>query len=300
VLYAAWVVLGVAMAMTLYEPAFTVVTRLYPQRFRAAVTTITLVGGLASTLCFPLLALLLSTLPWRASLAVLALLLAAVGALHAQVLRGASIAPLSPMLSADAQGSDATLADAFSSRAFWALTVTFTSATFLTGGLWAHMVPALAAKGLSDADALKVLVCVGPAQVAGRLLFLFFGRRFSLRAVGLVTLTGLPLGVLLFALGNSLPVLLGFALFFGMANGVATLVRGGLLPDYFGRAALGRIGGAMSGIAQALRAAAPLATAGLLVVLPGYRELLLVCAGVGGVGYIAFMLAGPPSRTIAP
>ena len=56
------------------------------------------------------------------------------------------------------------------------------SATFLTGGLWAHMVPALAAKGLSQADALKVLVCVGPSQVVGRLFLLFLSRRFTLRA----------------------------------------------------------------------------------------------------------------------
>jgi MFS family permease len=77
VLYAAWTVIGVAMAMTLYEPAFTVVTRLYPQRFREAVTAITLLGGLASTLCYPLVALLQSMLPWRWALAALALLLAA-------------------------------------------------------------------------------------------------------------------------------------------------------------------------------------------------------------------------------
>lgn len=296
-LYAAWVVLGVAMAMTLYEPAFTVVTRLYPLRFREAVTAITLVGGLASTLCFPLLALLQSTLDWRQSLLALALLMAAVGALHAHALRGASIAPAPPPAAGVAL-DDASLADAFAGRAFWALTVTFTSATFLTGGLWAHMVPALAAKGLSESDALTVLVCVGPAQVAGRLVFVIFGRRFSPRSIGIVMLSGLPLGCALFALGSSVPLLLLFALVFGMANGVATLVRGGLLPDYFGRAALGRIGGAMSGIAQAARAAAPLVTASLLLLLPGYRELLLACAAVGFAGWLAFTLAGRPPRTI--
>jgi MFS family permease len=295
-LYAAWVVLGIAMAMTLYEPAFTVVTRLYPLRFRQAVTAITLVGGLASTLCFPLIALLQSVLDWRQSLLALSLLMAAIGALHAHVLRGASIAPAA--VHAGVALDDASLADAFASRAFWALTVTFTSATFLTGGLWAHMVPALTAKGLSESDALTVLVCVGPAQVVGRLVFVIFGRRFAPRSIGVVMLAGLPIGCTLFALGTSLPLLLLFALVFGMANGVATLVRGGLLPDYFGRAALGRIGGAMSGIAQGARAAAPLLTATLLLLLPGYRELLLACAAIGFVGWLAFTLAGRPPRTV--
>lgn len=296
-LYAAWVVLGAAMAMTLYEPAFTIVTRLYPARFREAVTAITLVGGFASTVCYPAVALLQGALGWRAALGVIAAVLAATAALHAWVLAGASIAP-TPVHAAVAPAPDATLREAFGSRAFWALTTTFTGYTFVAGAMWAHMAPALAAKGLSDGDALKVLVCIGPAQVAGRLVFVLLGRRFDLRHLGFVTLAGMPIGCVLFALGQGLAALLLFALLFGMANGVATLVRGGLLPDYFGRAALGRIGGAMSGVAQFARAAAPLAAAWLLLALPGYRELVLAAAAVALVGWIAFGLAGRPTRGV--
>jgi MFS family permease len=294
-LYAAWVVLGAAMAMTLYEPAFTVVTRLYPMRFREAVTAITLVGGFASTLCYPAVALLQGAFGWRAALGVIALVLVATALLHAWVLAGASIAPAPHAAAAPAP--DPTLRDAFGSRAFWALTTTFTAYTFVAGAMWAHMAPALAAKGLSERDALKVLVCIGPAQVAGRLVFVLLGHRFALRRLGLVTLMGMPLGCVLFALGESLAALLVFALLFGMANGVATLVRGGLLPDYFGRAALGRIGGAMSGVAQFARAAAPIAAAAMLLWLPGYRELVLLGAAVAFVGWAAFALAGRPARS---
>jgi len=294
-LYAAWVVLGAAMAMTLYEPAFTIVTRLYPARFREAVTAITLVGGFASTLCYPAVALLQGAFGWRAALGVIAVVLALTALLHAWVLAGASIAPAGHATHA-APAPDATLREAFGSRAFWALTTTFTAYTFVAGAMWAHMAPALAAKGLSERDALKVLVCIGPAQVAGRLVFVLLGRRFALRHLGLVTLVGMPLGCVLFALGEGLAALLLFALLFGMANGVATLVRGGLLPDYFGRAALGRIGGAMSGVAQFARAAAPIAAAAALLWLPGYRELVLGAAAVAFVGWAAFALAGRPAR----
>lgn len=294
-LYAAWVVLGAAMAMTLYEPAFTVVTRLYPARFREAVTAITLVGGFASTLCYPAVALLQGAFGWRTALGVIALVLVATALLHAWVLAGASIAPAPHAVAAPAP--DATLRDAFGSRAFWALTTTFTAYTFVAGAMWAHMAPALAAKGLNERDALKVLVCIGPAQVAGRLVFMLLGHRFALRRLGLVTLMGMPIGCVLFALGESLAALLLFALLFGMANGVATLVRGGLLPDYFGRAALGRIGGAMSGVAQFARAAAPIAAAAVLLWLPGYRELVLLGAAVAFVGWAAFALAGRPARS---
>ncbi|HVK32859.1 MAG TPA: MFS transporter, partial [Burkholderiaceae bacterium] len=130
-LYAAWVVLGAAMAMTLYEPAFTVVTRLYPARFREAVTAITLVGGFASTLCYPSVALLQGAFGWRAALGVIALVLVATALLHAWVLAGASIAPTPH--AAVAPAPDATLREAFGSRAFWALTTTFTAYTFVAG-----------------------------------------------------------------------------------------------------------------------------------------------------------------------
>ena len=200
----------------------------------------------------------------------------------------------------DASLADATLRHAVGSRAFWALTTTFSTFTFVAGALWAHMAPALAAKGLSEGDALTVLVCIGPAQVAGRLVFVLLGRRFKMRQLGLLTLAGMPLGCLLFALGQGLAALLLFALLFGMANGVATLVRGGLLPDYFGRAALGRIGGAMSGVAQFARAFAPLASAWLFVALPGYRELILIMALVGLGGWLAYALAGAPPRGETP
>ena len=294
VLYAAWVVLGAAMAMTLYEPAFTVVTRLYPTRFRQAVTAITLVGGFASTLCFPVVALLLATMSWRAALLALAVVLLAAAWLHAKVLRGASITAAPP--GAGPLAPDATPGQAYRSRAFWALTVTFTGYSFVASAMWAHMAPALADKGLSDADALKVLVCVGPAQVVGRLVFVLLGRRVPMRHLGLVTLVGMPLGLVLFALGKGLVALLLFALLFGMANGVATLVRGGLLPDYFGRAALGRIGGSMSGVAQFARAAAPLLAAAVLLLVPGYREMVLAAAAVAALAWAAFALAGRPPR----
>jgi MFS family permease len=137
-------------------------------------------------------------------------------------------------------------------------------------------------------------VWVGPAQVAGRVLFVVLGRWLPVHRIGLIALAGAPLGCLLFALGQGLPALLAFAVLFGMANGVATLVRGALLPEYFGRAAIGRIGGLMSGVAQFARAAAPLAAAWLLLALPGYRELLLCMAALAAIGWVCFGAARRP------
>ena len=140
---------------------------------------------------------------------------------------------------------------------------------------------------------------VGPAQVAGRLVYVWVGRGWSLRRLGVVVLTGLPVGMVFFAVGLTLPMLMVFALVFGMSNGLVTIVRGGLVPQYFGRTHVGRIGGAMSGIGLLSRAAAPVLAAWLLLAVPGYREVLLVFAALGVVSVLAFWLAEDPSPAAA-
>jgi MFS family permease len=294
-LYLTWSLLGVSMAMTLYEPAFNVLTKRFPDRYVQGITTLTLVGGFASTLSFPAVVWLVSWLGWRAALAVIGALLAGVVApLHAWALRGTPASEIS-MHTADAD-DDATLHEALREPSFWLLTASMTCYSFAAAALWAHVMPAFAAKGHSEAEALGVVVWFGPAQVLGRLLHYAFGRALSARTLGLVVMCGLPLSMAIFALAERIAALLVFALLFGFANGLVTIVRGSIVPEYFGRAHVGRISGAMSGIALLARATAPLATAWLLVALGGYRGMLLVLTGAGAASLLAFALARPPVR----
>ena len=85
-----------------------------------------------------------------------------------------------------------------------------------------------------------------------------------------------------------------------MSNGLVTIVRGGLVPLYFGRTHVGRIGGAMAAIGLFARASAPLLTAWLRLGLPGYREVLLVLAGLATTAVLAFWRAGAPVAAPAP
>ena len=298
-LYAAGVAMGIAMAMTLYDPAFSVLTRRYPERYREGITTLTLVGGFASTLAFPVVASLLACCGWRGTLLFIAGgLLLVIAPLHAWALRGPALVAAPAGVD---ESSDSTLRQALNTRAFWLLATAFTFFAFATAALWSHAMPAFASKGVSDAQVLVVLMCVGPAQVAARLFYaglLRLGWRISLHRLGVFVLAGLPLGLTLFALADSMALLVVFALLFGFANGLVTIVRGGLVPEYFGRTNIGRIGGALSAIALFARAAAPLAAAWLLLPLPGYRELVLVLAGLGVVALLAFALAHAPAAVL--
>jgi MFS family permease len=292
-LYVAWALLGASMAMTLYEPAFNILTKRFPERYVQGITALTLVGGFASTLAFPAAAWLIASYDWRVALASIgALLLIGVAPLHAWALRGT---PKTTVRAARPDAADdATLHEALRERAFWLLTATFTLSSFAGAALWAHMMPAFIAKGRSEAQALAVIVWFGPAQVAGRLAYAGFGRGVSARKLGLAVLGGLPVSLAIFALADQTAALLVFALLFGVANGLVTIVRGSLVPEYFGRQHVGRISGAMTGIALLARASAPLLTAWLLLAVPGYREMLLVLAGVGLAAVVAFALARKP------
>jgi MFS family permease len=75
--YAGWVLVGVAMAGVLYQPAFAALTRWHgAERRVAALTVVTLAGGLASTVFAPLTDALAGHFSWRETYLVLAALLA--------------------------------------------------------------------------------------------------------------------------------------------------------------------------------------------------------------------------------
>ncbi len=295
-LYAAWALLGLAMAMTLYEPAFSEITKRFPDRYRQGITTITLVGGFASTLSFPAAAWLLLTLGWRPALLVMAGALLLVAPLHAWVLRGPWKRPAVPgaVPAGELLQDQATLRQAMQGRTFWLLTATFTLYAFALSTVWAHLMPAFESRGLSQTEAVAVMVWFGPAQVAGRFAFLWLGRPLSHRSLGLMVLALFPLALMVFVLGRQPLVLVGFAVLFGVANGLITIVRSNIVPDFYGREHVGRISGAMSGIALCTRAAAPFLTAWALLGLGGYTGLLWLLVGMGVVTLALFALARPP------
>jgi MFS family permease len=271
-LYAAWALLGLAMAMTLYEPAFMEITKRFPDRYRQGITTLTLVGGFASTLSFPAVAWLQARLGWRPALLALP-----------------DAAPV------EAVQDQATLRQAMQGSTFWLLTAAFTFYIFAISTIWAHLMPAFESRGLTQAEAVAVMVWFGPAQVAGRFAFLWLGRSMNQRTLGLTVFALFPLSLVLFALGREPAVLLAFAVLFGVANGLVTIVRSNIVPDFYGREHVGRITGAMSGIALCTRAAAPFLAAWALLGLGGYTGLLWGLVGMGVASLALFALARRPA-----
>ena len=291
-LHLAWALLGPAMAMQLYEPAFAALTRRFPRDYLRGITALTLVGGFASTLAFPAAVLLIEGLGWRSALLVIAAVLALVVApLNAWALRGPAQAGGAAAAGEALRLPGVTLRAATRLPVFWLLTATFTLHAFAGAALWAHMMPALAAKGFTGAAAIAVVVWIGPAQVAGRLLFAALGRRLSVAATGLLVFGAMPVAFALYAFAEGAAALYAFALLFGVSNGLVTIVRGGLLPQVFGRAEIGRIGGAVNGVALLSRSAAPVAAAAALVALGSYQRVLVALAACTAAAFLAYLAA---------
>src|SRR5207253_3638670 len=84
---AVWMLLGVAIAGSLYDPAFATLGRIFGAAARRPITALTLAGGFASTVSWPATQALLDALGWRGTYLVYAALLAGIAApLHALAL----------------------------------------------------------------------------------------------------------------------------------------------------------------------------------------------------------------------
>ena len=122
------------------------------------------------------------------------------------------------------------------------------------------MINLLKSAGLSIAAAVLVASLIGPMQVVGRVVEFAFGRRFSSRSVGTGTLV-LLLGslVALMLVDSRIAVAILFAITYGWANGVQTIVRGTVPAELFGHDDYGHLMGRLAFPSFIARAVAPIA-----------------------------------------
>ena len=295
--YAVWSLLGVGMAATLYTPVFAVVTRRFPDNFRRAIITMTFLGGLASTVFIPLSAWLISALGWRHALWVLAAMQLLVCApLHGALLRHAPPGHRR----GGAHGVSGALRQHLTSAPFLLIGVYIVLVMAVTGALPAHMVSMLRENGLPEGWAITVPASLGVLQVFGRALLYFFEHHFDVHRSNRLIPMLLPLGLaaLLAApwvggLGTAatVAIVLLFVLFYGMGNGMSTIVKGTVIAEYVDRDHVASLNGAL-GVPSALaRAAAPLAVGLLWSREAGYSHGLWLLLGMSTVAVTSLLLA---------
>ena len=287
--YVAWAIAGVAMAATLYEAAFSVLAGFYNSDYKRAITTVTLAGGFASTVFWPLTERLIAWLGWReAALIYVGLHLAVCLPLHWFGLPRPTCVPASN----DGSSKPARLANLIRVPAFWLLGACYMLNGVVFSVVSVHLIPLLQSRGLSAHEAAWLAACAGPMQVFGRLVEFRFGHRWKAAQTGKVALM-LVLPALLGLSIWPVPMLVvAFAVgLYGISNGVMTIVRSVSVAAVFGRESYAWVNGALMGPALVSRAFGPLLAA-TLVERTGRYEPVLFMLGCFGLISLALFSAG--------
>lgn len=293
-LYAVWLAMGLALAATLYEPAFAAVVGWFATGHRdRALLTVTLVAGFASTIFMPLEAWLVERLGWRTALVVLAVVLALLTIpIHALVLRR----PPRRHSEAAVAGSGAVavpgvaLGAATRMPVFWILAAAFFIGNFTTNAVTVHLIPYLSDRGYSPTLAAAMIGWMGAMQVPARVVFAPIAARFGHRALTAAIFLGQALGLAQLALAARLPTLVPMVVVLGGANGMSTLARATIIAAIFGPRHYGAISGAVALGANGARALAPVGAAALQGALGSYEPLFGLLAAalvVAAIGVLA-------------
>ncbi len=265
----AWFVLGIGMAMGLYDAAFAALGRIYGTEARRPITGITLMAGFASTVGWPLTAWGLAHIGWRDTCFAWA---------AANILIGL---PLNFFVLPAINGAKQAAATAEKphvplDRTMILLAFVFAAVWTVTGAMAVHFPRILEATGASHIEAIAAGALIGPAQVAARILEASVLSRFHpLWSTRLACLTH-PIGAAVVAIFGA-PASTAFALLHGSGNGILTIARGTLPLSVFGPKDFGYRLGIIGAPARMAQAISPLAF-GLLIDLMGAKVLMVSSA----------------------
>lgn len=267
-----------ASSFVFYATAFTLLVQSAGSGAQRSITHLTLLGGFASTVFWPITSALHEVLGWREIYLIYAglnLLVAAPVhywlAGHVRRQNAAGPAPVAaqvvvPWVPPERQ-----------TRVIALLMLGFALLSFVGSAILVHMVPLLATLGLSGAGVM-VAALFGPAQVASRLINMQFGKGLSQTALGVISAGLLPVGVVVLVLTAPwAPGAALFAVLFGLGNGLSSIVAGTLPLVLFGAGGYGGRQGMLSSARLVVSALAPLVFSILL--------------GAGGAGTALWLVA---------
>jgi sugar phosphate permease len=276
VFYGCFLVAGLAMAATLYEPAFALTAAWFRRQRARAVLVLTIAGGMGSTIFVPLTGALVAEQGWRQALLTLAAIVAVVAVpIHALLLRRRPAdhglhpdgAPHGDTAAPVGHPADRRRRILRSGSFRWITLCLFVNET----GKFAvsvTLVVYLAGRGYPLRWATLLAGSVGGLQIMGRILYTWLRQRVPQHRIAIAMFTAqglaLPVPLLTSGRGSLATVTIGvLLLFFGFAFGLPHLMRGTLIADYYGSAVYASINGVVSTFVVAARAVGPM-LAGLL------------------------------------
>jgi len=293
---ACWAVLGIASSLALSTPSSIAIVQVAGPRARRAIALLTIIGGLASTIFWPVTGVLDVAVGWRQTLLIYAAIhLLACAPIHLLVLpHRPPVHPPSPGATIAAHD----MAPAELSRAFLLLSISLSFGAFVFTGAQVHMIEILHGLGHAPAPALLLASLIGPAQVGIRLFEMMFGHRYSIMNSAVFGSIMLPVGLGLALLaGGGFAVALMFVVAYGMSNGLKAVQRATLPLALFGRAQFGAYMGRLALPQGIVAATSPPAMAAVLSQF-GTSAALWVTFAAAIVSLVAMIMLARLARSI--
>jgi predicted MFS family arabinose efflux permease len=293
---ACWAVMGIASTLALSTPASIAVVQVAGPRARQAIAMLTIIGGLASTIFWPVTGVLEAALGWRSTLLVYAAIhLVACAPIHWLIL------PRRPPIHPPAANTGPVtggIAPDDSRRVFLLLSISLAFGAFVFTGVQLQMIEILRSLGHSPASSLLLASLIGPAQVTIRLFELVFGHRYSIMRSAVFGSLMLPLGLGLALLaGDVFAVALVVVVSYGVSNGLKAVQRATLPLALFGRSQFGAYMGRLALPQGIVSAAAPPVVAAVLSYFGATGALWLTFVA-GTASLIAMILLARLARTV--
>jgi len=264
----AWMVLGVAMTIGLFETVFAALTRVYGMAARGPITMVSVIGGFGGTIGWPMTAWLDANYGWRSACMVWAVLQVTLGlGLHfVFVPRGVRphAAPVQETLAQDTPPpsvpavAEQVAAPSLLDRTMALLAYIFASVWFITTAMASHLPYVLQMSGVPTASAIFACALIGPAQVASRMIEFTIGRHIHpLISARIAALAHPAACVALLVFGPVAAIVC--TVLHGFGNGILTTAKGTLPLALFGPHNYGKRQGLISIPARCTQACAPLA-----------------------------------------
>ncbi len=288
VYYLGWLVVGAGMGAGLYDPAFAAIGRLYGREGRGAITQVTLLGGFASTVCWPLSAALVGHVGWRGTCL-------AYAAIHLGIVLPLYLIAIPRERRRDVAAGHAAAAPerAPPRRAFVLVAASLTLASVVMTMIAVHLLTLLQARGVPLAAAVGLGALIGPSQVGARLLETLVGRRLHpvRTMVASTVVIALGLGLLLAAPQFAAAAIVLYA----SGSGIRSIVRGTVPLALFGAEGYATLMGRLAMPSLLAQAATP-ALGGLLVAHLGAQATLLLLVGAAVLNIVPAALLLPLGR----
>ncbi len=229
----AWVLIGIGMGTGLYDAVFAALGRMYGSDARGPITNLTLFGGFASTICWPLSAFMIDHVGWRSACFIYA-------ALHLFVALPLQMAVVRrPVEKAEAKqqggepiGFNITARIDNETLIFALLAVVLSIAAGIGSIVVVHLLIFLQARGVDFALAVSLGTLFGPAQVGARVIERLFGSRYHPIWTMIASCMLMAIGLLL--LLGAIPALVLVILLYGAGYGISWIGRGTLPLALFG------------------------------------------------------------------